>query len=245
MSQGSLNKYLTTANSKWHDVAYWGLLVLACVVMWVLNVLTPFKEDDMAFALIGRGSWHDIWLSQVDHFMTANGRFADVVATLFCAFLGKGAFNVCNAAMFGLMAHLVTVLAARRRSLMVLSLFLAMVACCYPVPGQTMLWLAGSCNYLWAITATLLLVYYLQRDHQGPLGWGRGALLLAGAFIAGNFNEATSFGFFCRPVPLLCIQPRRSRPPCCRGHDGLPAGYSAHCGVSRRVATRGPGRLCR
>ena len=196
MSQGSLNKYLTTANSKWHDVAYWGLLVLACVVMWVLNVLTPFKEDDMAFALIGRGSWHDIWLSQVDHFMTANGRFADVVATLFCAFLGKGAFNVCNAAMFGLMAHLVTVLAARRRSLMVLSLFLAMVACCYPVPGQTMLWLAGSCNYLWAITATLLLVYYLQRDHQGPLGWGRGALLLAGAFIAGNFNEATSFGFF-------------------------------------------------
>ena len=181
---------------RWHDIAYWGLLLVACVVMYVLNTLTPFKEDDMAFALIGRGSLHDVWASQVEHFMTANGRFSDVVATLFCAFLGKGLFNVCNALVFGLMAHLVTLLSARRRSVMVLSMFLALVLCFFPVPGQTMLWLAGSCNYIWAITASLLLVRYLQARHEEPLGWGRAALLLLGAFIAGNFNEATSFGFF-------------------------------------------------
>lgn len=182
-------------NNRWHDVAYWGLIAVACAVMYVLNVFTPLKEDDMAFALAARGSWHDIWLAQVDHFNTSNGRFADVVATLFCGFLGKGLFNVCNALVFGLMAHLVTMLSARCRSVMVLSLFLALVGCCFPVPGQTMLWVAGSCNYLWAITASLWLMYDLQQHHDKPLGRGGAVLLFVGAFVAGNFNEATSFGF--------------------------------------------------
>lgn len=186
----------SSACRRWHDAAYWGLLAIACLVMLVMNVWTPFKEDDMAFALIAGGSLHDIWQSQVDHFMTANGRFADVVATLFCAFLGKAAFNVINTLVFGLMAHLVTVLATDRRSVMVLAMFLALVGCCFPVPGQTMLFVAGSCNYLWAITASLLLVRYLQSQHEAPLSWWRGALLLLGVFIAGNFNEAASFGFF-------------------------------------------------
>ncbi len=179
---------------RWHDVAYWGLLLVACVVMYVLNTLTPLKEDDMAFSLTKVDTLRDYWLSQVDHFMTTNGRFADVVATLFCAILGKGLFNVCNALVFGLMAHLATLLSARRRSVMVLSMFLALALCVFPVPGQTMMWVAGSCNYLWAMTASLLLLWYLQRSHERPLGWGRGVLLLLGAFVAGNFNEATSFG---------------------------------------------------
>lgn len=184
------------AAGRWHELAYWGLLLLACAVMLVMNIWTPFKEDDMSFALIAGGSLHDIWQSQVDHFMTSNGRFSDVVATLFCAFLGKQAFNVCNTLVFGLLAHLVVTLGTGRRSVMALSMFLALVGCCFPVPGQTLLFVAGSCNYLWAVTASLLLVRYLRCRHDGALGWGRGLLLLLGALIAGNFNEATSFGFF-------------------------------------------------
>ena len=184
------------AGKRWHEVIYWGLLVVACLVMFVMNVMTPFKEDDMAFSLIAGGSLHDIWQSQVDHFMTANGRFADVVATLFCAFLGKAAFNVINTLVFGLMAYLVTTLSTGRRSVMALAMFLALVGCCFPVPSQTMLFVAGSCNYLWAITASLLLVRYLQAEHTRPIDWKRGVLLLLGAFVAGNFNEAASFGFF-------------------------------------------------
>ena len=181
---------------RWHDVAYWGLLLVACVVMYVMNTLTPFKEDDMAYSVIPSGSLREFCSSLVDHFMTTNGRFADVVANLFCAVLGKPVFNVCNALVFGLMAHLVALLSAGRRSLMALTLFLAVVGVCYPVPGETMLWVAGSCNYLWAVTASLALIYYLLNHKDGPLGWGRAALLLLGAFVAGNFNEATSFGVF-------------------------------------------------
>ena len=181
---------------RWHDAAYWVVLLAACVVMYVMNTLTPFKEDDMAYSVIPSGSLREFCSSLVDHFMTTNGRFADVVANLFCAVLGKPVFNVCNALVFGLMAHLVALLSAGRRSLMALTLFLAVVGVCYPVPGETMLWVAGSCNYLWAVTASLALIYYMLNHKDGPLGWGRAALLLLGAFVAGNFNEATSFGVF-------------------------------------------------
>ena len=181
---------------RWHDAAYWVVLLAACVVMYVMNTLTPFKEDDMAYSVIPSGSLREFCSSLVDHFMTTNGRFADVVANVFCAVLGKPVFNVCNALVFGLMAHLVALLSAGRRSLMALTLFLAVVGVCYPVPGETMLWVAGSCNYLWAVTASLALIYYLLNHKDGPLGWGRAVLLLLGAFIAGNFNEATSFGVF-------------------------------------------------
>ena len=181
---------------RWHDAAYWVVLLAACVVMYVMNTLTPFKEDDMAYSVIPSGSLREFCSSLVDHFMTTNGRFADVVANVFCAILGKPVFNVCNALVFGLMAHLVALLSAGRRSLMALTLFLAVVGVCYPVPGETMLWVAGSCNYLWAVTASLALIYYLLNHKDGPLGWGRAALLLLGAFVAGNFNEATSFGVF-------------------------------------------------
>lgn len=192
-----LAKMIESPNHRrWHDAAYWVVLLAACVVMYVMNTLTPLKEDDMAYSLIPSGSLREFCSSLLDHFLTTNGRFADVVANLFCAILGKPLFNVCNALVFGLMAHLVTLLSAGRRSVMALTLFLAMVGVCFPVPGETMLWVAGSCNYLWAVTASLALIYYLLHHGEGSLGWGRAIVLLLAAFVAGSFNEATSFGVF-------------------------------------------------
>ena len=199
--------------NRWHDAAYWGVMLLACAVFYWMNWLTLYKEDDMGFALIGRlTSVREVLLSQWNHFLTANGRFSDLLATLFCAFLGKSLFNVLNTLVFGLMAHLVSLLSTGRRSLLALTAFLACVGCCFPVPGQTLLFVAGSCNYMWAVTASLLLVYYLMRQPAGPLGWGRAVLLLLGAFVAGNFNEGTSFGFFGGMVLYyMCNRDRWSR----------------------------------
>lgn len=186
-------------HGRWHDLAYWAVLLGACVVFLVMNVLTTFKEDDMAFSLV-EGEWTpvhsllDLLRSHVNLFYHANGRTANLVAALFCALLGKTAFNVCNTLIFGLMAHLLSLLATGRRSLLALSMFLVAVGTCYPVPGETMLWLDGSCNYMWAITFSLALVYYLLRDHERQLGWARALLLLLAAFVAGSFNEATSWG---------------------------------------------------
>lgn len=187
-------------SGRWHDVAYWGVLVVAFAVMLVMNVLTTFKEDDLAFTLI-EGVWTpvrsfaDLLQSHLTHYSGTNGRLAELVPELFAGLLGKTAFNVCNALVFVLLAHLVSLLATGRRSLLALTAFLAIVGTCYPVPGETMLWMAGSANYMWAITLSLLLVYAMKKAQGKPLGWGVAVLWLLFGFVAGGFNEATSLGF--------------------------------------------------
>ena len=188
------------ASKRWHEVAYWALLVVACAVFLVMNALTTYKEDDLAFTLID-GEWTpvkslaDAVRSYCNHFVNTNGRLSDLVPTIFAGLLGKGAFNVCNSLMFGMLLHLLSLLSTGRRSVTALAVSLAAVGTCYPVPGETMLWMAGSANYMWAVTLSLLLVYVLFRGRGKPLGWGRAVLLLLGASVAGGFNEATSFGF--------------------------------------------------
>ncbi len=194
--------------ARWHDAAYWGLMSALGVVFLVLNQWTSFKEDDMEFSLLRDAGILDFVKAQYDHFMTSNGRCADFFATLFCAFLGKQAFNVCNTLVLILMAHLVCLLSTGRRSIVALSLFAACVGLFFPVPGQTMLFVAGSCNYLWAITASLLLVHLLGQLQGRRLGTGKTLLLMALAFIAGNFNEATSFGFWGGMVLYYAINRR-------------------------------------
>ena len=192
----SSSDYMSSPVAKrWHDIAYWTLLAVACGVFFVLNLWTSFKEDDMEFSLLRNVDFMDFLRSQYEHFMMSNGRCADFFATLFCAFLGKPAFNVCNTLVFGLMAHLLSLLGTGRRSVLALVMFVTVVGTCYPVPGQTLLFVAGACNYMWAITTSLLVVYLLQRLHGAKLGGVKLALLMLLAFVAGNLNEATSFGF--------------------------------------------------
>ncbi|MBR5725194.1 MAG: hypothetical protein IKX56_00500 [Muribaculaceae bacterium] len=199
---------------RWHDAVYWGIIVLACVVFWVMNCLTPLKEDDMAFTLV-EGEWRsidtllDVLRSHLHHMTNTNGRLADLVPELFCGLLGKGAFNVCNALVFGLLAHLLSLLSTHRRSILAVTFFFAAVGTCFPVPGETMLWVAGSANYMWAVTLSLLLVYCLQRWHGKRLTWGHATLLLLLSVIAGGFNEATSFGFFGGLCLYYVFNPRR------------------------------------
>ena len=101
MNMGTTGYNLAFISRRWHDVAYWGVLVVACVVFLVMNLLTTFKEDDLAFSLI-EGVWQpvdsllDLFRSHCNHFMDSNGRTANLVAALFCGLLGKTAFNICN-----------------------------------------------------------------------------------------------------------------------------------------------------
>ena len=189
------------STKRWHDVAYWALLLVACVVFYWMNVLTPFKEDDMLHSMVIGDLTHvrslgDLLHSYWNKYFITNGRTSDMVAELFCGLLGKPLFNVLNALMFGLLAHVVSLLATGRRSLLAQTMLYACIGTCYPVPGETMLWLAGSCNYLWSITATLWLLYYMLHHSGQRLSWWRQVLLVIWAVLAGAGNEAMSFGFF-------------------------------------------------
>ena len=123
------------AARRWHDAAYWAVLLGACAVFMAMNVLTTFKEDDLAFSLI-EGEWTparsllDVLRSHGNLYLHANGRTANLVAAVYCALLGKGTFDVCNTLVFGLMAHLLSLLSTGRRSLLSLSMFLVAVGTC-------------------------------------------------------------------------------------------------------------------
>ena len=187
-------------STRWHDAAYWGLLAVACAVFYWMNVLTPLKEDDMLHSMVIGDLTHINSLGDLLHcyrnkFLMTNGRLSDMIAELFCGLLGKPLFNVFNTLMFGLLAHVVSLLATGRRSLLAQAMLYACIGTCFPVPGETMLWLAGSCNYLWSTTASLWVLYYLLNHDNARLGWGKSVLLLLGAMLAGWCNEAMSFGF--------------------------------------------------
>ena len=190
------SKYTEFNRPWWHEAAYWLLLLAACVVMYVMNTWTSFKEDDMELSLLRDAGFAEFWRAQLDHYLTTNGRCSDFFASLFCAYLGKPVFNIVNTLVFGLMAHLVCRLSTGRRSVMALAMFIAVVGTWFPVPGQTMLFVAGSCNYMWAIVASLLLLVILQHYHGKRPGKWKTAGILVLALLAGNFNEATSLGFF-------------------------------------------------
>ena len=201
MNRDNRYRMVSLPGSRRHDIVYWGLMALACLAFFVMNVLTTFKEDDLGFFLVD-GEWTpirslaDALRSLHNHYQGTNGRLADVFAILFCAFLGKGVFNVCNTIVFGLMSHLLSLLSTGRKSVLAIVAFWSVVGTCYPVPGETMLWLAGSCNYMWAITASLALIYYLIHQDNSGFGWGKCILLALLAVMAGSFNEATSIGVF-------------------------------------------------
>jgi hypothetical protein len=200
--------------NRWHDVAYWGLMLVACAVFYWMNVLTPFKEDDMLHSMVigdltPINSVSDLLHCWWNKYLITNGRSSDMVAELFCGLLGKPLFNVLNTLMFGLLAHVVSLLATHRRSLLAQGLLYACIGTCYPVPGETMLWLAGSCNYLWTITASLWFLYYLLHHPSKRMGWGKSILFFLGAMLAGAGNEATSFGLLAGMVLYYAFNRRQ------------------------------------
>lgn len=191
---------------------YWATVAAATAVVAVLTALTTIKDDDIIYTFIdGTGgtpmaSLADVVRSHMSHIVSTNGRFANFLAQLFCGYLGKVAFNVCNALVFATMLHCITVLVAgKRRPVVVVALAGAFVMLSFPNPGETMMWLTGSTNYLWTVTFTLVLWLWLRQRGRRPVGVAGGVALWLLSAIAGNMNEATTFGFFTGMVAWMVI----------------------------------------
>ena len=185
----------------WHGIAYWLLLIAGCVAFYLMNLYTVLREEDMFHATIEGTHGHpidslwDVLRSWWNHYLDCNGRTANLVDYLFNGLLGKPLFNVINTLVFGAMAHLVTRFSAGRDSLTVLAVFFVFILVAIPLPGETMLWLAGSCNYMWAVTASLAFVAYLLWHRNPRPGWLLGSIVLVLSFLAGGSNEGTTMGF--------------------------------------------------
>ena len=142
------------------------LLLIIGVWFFYLNLNTPFMHDDLAYhfyydenSAIERPtsepitSFWQIFPSMWNHYNAVNGRYTShFIIQLFCGLIGKSVFNVFNTLVFLLFIDLIVVLSFGSRQLLPLSIVIFSIVFLLPFPGQTMLWLTGSINYLWAAT---------------------------------------------------------------------------------------------
>ena len=183
-------------------------ILLALVGFWFLclNWNTPFMHDDLAYhyyyddnSAIERptsepiSSFWQIFPSMWNHYNAVNGRFTShFIIQLFCGLLGKRVFNYFNTIVFLFFIDLIVLLSNGKRGLLPLALVVTSIVFLLPFPGQTMLWLTGSVNYLWSATfslAILKIISSVERKTLIPC-----LLLFLFAIFSGWMNESISFG---------------------------------------------------
>jgi len=190
------------------------VIALIIVVVWFysLNYNTPMLYDDYVYSFCFYPDWHKVpsstpieWSnlieSQINHYLYVNGRMpALTLAQIFSGIVGKTVFNVFNTAVF-LLFLLVLMKWLKNESFYMLLLICLGIIYTFPYPGQTMLWITGSVNYLWPTTFVLSLLYYVS--HRDISSKYYLIILLLGVLI-GWMNESVSvavtgglFFYFC------------------------------------------------
>ena len=202
---------------------------------FVRTTLLPLSHDDFAYAFVWDGehggnleamqfgtpeaeyrervsSLADIFDSMASHYMTWGGRiFAGFFAQLFI-WLGKPSFDIANTVMFILLVTVVinlsnTWLKLSRTALawVFFSLFILSAA-----SVTSMLWLTGSCNFMWmAFFQLLFLTPYVKalRSHDATSSPLKIALMFVLGLLAGWSNEAGALAVIC----LTAFFVRRSK----------------------------------
>ncbi len=183
--------------SAWLTCCVLALLGIIIILFYTLNTLHPLAGDDYSYSFIfGRdnrvATFLDALQSQRLEWHAWNGRpLANGLAQCFLIF-DKSFFNIANTiALIGLVVTITRLVAQRTRSgkLVAFSVVLSLFLLGTPVPGDTLLWLDGSCNNLWLL---LLITVFLLLALSGSWKLQLPALLMA-PFV-GSAHEGMSIG---------------------------------------------------
>lgn len=189
-------------------------LFFILAVMVIFNRYTLFVADDYSYMYSFSDSTRienifDIFPSMYAHAFTMNGRLAAHFCVQVFLLLPSYIFDFVNAVFFLLLIIILYKYCFRNGEKNILGLAVIFAAVWYFVPafGQTMLWLDGSCNYLWGITFSLWYIYPFVSLVEGkkcirkPIA--KTLFVIAGFFI-GNWLETASFGtIFISGIILL------------------------------------------
>ena len=155
----------------WKHISWYVLLLFFAVPYLIRNLLLPMVGDDFSYAFIWDGehwgnlmdnigpreridSLSDIFISQWSHYFTWGGRTFSMIFIQFFAWVGKVWFDLANTAVFVLLMLVLYWLAvgkvqspARHKG----TFFWVMLCMLFGVLDYptTMLWMTGSCVYLW------------------------------------------------------------------------------------------------
>jgi len=174
--------------------------VIAFLILMFLNILTPYVADDYSFR--DSKSIFDIIHNGYLQYMESNGR---VVAHFFARLFlmpNKMIFNIINSCVFIWLAiciYLHSGAWSKKKYNPCVFIFILLAIWIFVDEfGQTVLWLTGSCNYMWGVTiiVSFLLPYnmYLMKDRNFKSKYLSAVGMLILGILAGCSSENTSGG---------------------------------------------------
>ncbi len=191
-------------------------LALVLASMLFLNFNTPYLADDYGYALYGGkhiSSLSEIALAMKEHYFSWGGRIIVHGIAQFFLWQGHTAFSIANSLVFTAVILLVLVLAGtlgdfKPNGLMVFFSFV-FVAAFAPKFGQDVLWLIGSCNYLWgaffALAALVPFADFVVGRAPGPLQKLACPIAPVLGFLAGFSSEGVGVSVIFAEVLALGV----------------------------------------
>ena len=185
-------------------------IIVVYIYFYYLCHIFPFCSDDYAYSYVVGSSERvnalmDIVNSQVNHYFSWGGRvFATTLAQVFLL-IGKDFFNLANAICYILTAFMICRLSGVK-GIVAFILVAASFWLMMPSPGSSLIWLTGSCNYLWSGAVSLLFLLSVTSDRKVAK-----YLALLSALFAGNCHEAISVGVFSALLCLLILDKDKRR----------------------------------
>lgn len=189
------------------------IFTLLFVVLLCLNFFTvETVQDDYLykFAWINKDSMQssyrintigDVISSQYYHYLYQNGRFVPhFILQIFDGVLGKGLFNVLNSFVFCLLIWMINKIGKREIRVSLLLLSIGLVFFLTPLFKETVLWFAGSVNYLWSFVFALLFVFICKYVWNKPINdrivvWSPLAIFLGWVNEGATIPICFSLGF--------------------------------------------------
>lgn len=170
----------------------------------------PICSDDYAYSFSWAtqeriSSLTDIWQSSACMYMKWTGRV--LVHSLAHTFLAidKIWYNLANTVCYLFTCFLISRI-ARPYTLRAFVLIASVLWFALPSPGCTLLWLTGSCNYLWASMLNILVLVLLLNSNP-KIQW----LSVPVALCAGNSHEGISICMFVSLTAYIILNWRQKR----------------------------------
>lgn len=183
-------------------IIFWAIVAITFIYMVFLNIKTPLIADDFVYTFIFGTSMPvmnlgDIINSQISYYTTWGGRVVAETLTQLFMFLGKDFFNLANSLCYVIFCLAVYFLAVGRRIRFELLLLTTVLIWLFiPMFGQTVMWLTGSCNYLWCGTIILLAIlpfrFYEEKQTKRLCSIWFALVMAPLFFISGITNENTA-----------------------------------------------------
>lgn len=193
---------MTVSVKRYKKIIFWLILGGAVLMIYVYNCLTPYLSDDYAYLIDVRkaSSLWELIKQQYGEYLSNSGRIIGQFNVRLSLSVNKQIFNVVNSGMF-LALVLLIYYNIRRKKQYDIFVLLTVITFLWKFTvdfGQTMLWICGSCNYLWGSVIILsffsLYRYILEHTSEVKHQTALAVIMFILGILAGWCNENTSGG---------------------------------------------------